>query len=234
MRIAKPAGMAPILPAIAVSARRAGHAVCGMLLVGALAACTTVEGTNALTDVGTFEREVMTSTAQGLGLVPKGDEKADPQPRAPLALPRDMQSLPQPSQSVAQSLPENRDTAQINTAGLSEADIQNLRNARVVDLRSFSGRPLTEEEARTLTARMTAAGMNVSAQGERPLYLPPERYFTVVGGRNMVCRTAQGELVPLDDNRCPSEVRNAVRDAGPGIAGSGGGMLGTNMIGSGL
>ena len=41
-----------------------------MLLVSlGLSACTTTEGTNAFSDFGTFEREVMTSTAQGVGLV---------------------------------------------------------------------------------------------------------------------------------------------------------------------
>ncbi len=43
-----------------------------VLLTGVgLSACTTTEGTNAFTDFGTFEREVMTSTAQGIGLVPQ-------------------------------------------------------------------------------------------------------------------------------------------------------------------
>jgi hypothetical protein len=202
------------------------RAVLGLALVAMLAACTTVEGTNALTDVGTFEREVMTSTAVGLGLVPEGPEKEDPGPRAPLALPANMAALPQPVDGVGAQLPEDRDEPQINVAGLSEVDLQRLRNARVVDLRSFSGRPLTEEEARKLTARMTAAGMNVSASGERPLYLPPEEYFTVVGGRDMVCQAPNGELVPLNDPRCPEEIREAIQSAGPQPTSSG--TLGTN------
>ena len=53
----------------------------------ALSACTTVEGTNALVDPLTFEREVMRSTLQGVGLVP-GEEK-DPLTgeRTPLVVP---------------------------------------------------------------------------------------------------------------------------------------------------
>ena len=50
----------------------------------------------------------------------------------------------------------------LDTPGHSEADIRRLRNARVVDLRTLDGRPLTDEEARKLTARMTAAMPRVS------------------------------------------------------------------------
>ena len=184
----------------------------------ALGACTTVEGTNALTDFGTFEREVMNDTARGIGLVPGAPPKAEPtQARAPLVLPRDGNSLPAPSTQVAAAqLPANSNTVRIDTTNLSEADIQRLRNAKVVDLRSLSGRPLTAEEARALTARMSAAGMQVSAAGTRPLYLPPDEYFTRVGDANLVCRTANGELVPLSDARCPEEVRRALRSQGQG------------------
>lgn len=203
------------------------RAIAGLALAAVLAACTTVEGTNALTDVGTFEREVMTSTAVGLGLIPEPPEKQDPQPRAPLALPANMAALPPPVDGVGAQLPEDRDQPQINTAGLSEADLQRLRNARVVDLRTYAGRPLTEAEARALTARMTAAGVNVSASQERPLYLPPDEYFTVVGGRDMVCQAPNGELVPLDDPRCPEEIRKAIAAAGPQVTSSG--PLGTDL-----
>jgi hypothetical protein len=208
------------------STMRAGLAGLGLLLTIALGACTTVEGTNALTDIGTFEREVMTSTAVGVGLVPQGEGKEDPTMRAPLALPRDMASLPAPTQSVAAQLPQNSNAPQIDVAGLSEQDLQRLRNARVVDLRSTSGRPLTEAEARALTARMSAAGMNVSTSAQRPLYLPPDRYYTVVGGRDMVCQASDGSLVPLNDARCPQEIRAAIAAANPGPRSSG--MLGTN------
>src|SRR5690606_15701310 len=141
---------------------RAGLASLGLVLTLALGACTTVEGTNALTDFGTFEREVMTSTARGVGLVPGEAPKEDiTNARAPLVLPASGQALPAPAtETAAAQLPANSDTVRIDTSNLTEADLQRLRNAKVVDLRSVAGRPLTEQEARTLTARMRAANMS--------------------------------------------------------------------------
>lgn len=198
------------------AARRAGLASLGLVLALALGACTTVEGTNALTDAGTFEREVMTSTARGLGLVPGEAPKEDlTQARAPLALPQSGQALPAPTTTVAAAqLPANSDTVQIDTANLTEADIQRLRNAKVVDLRSLSGRPLTEAEARQLTARMQAANMSVNVNGKRPLYLPPDEYFTRVGDAEMVCAIGNGEVVSINDPKCPEAVRKALRAQG--------------------
>lgn len=199
------------------AAARAGLAGLAIAATLALGACTTVEGTNALTDFGTFEREVMNDTARGIGLVPGAPPKADPTgARAPLVLPRDGQSLPSPSrQAAAAQLPTNSNTVQIDTSNLSEADLQRLRNARVVDLRSTAGRPLTEEEARALTARMSSAGMRVTTSTSRPLYLPPGEYFTRVGNADLVCRASNGDLVPLSDPRCPEEVRRKLRTDGP-------------------
>jgi hypothetical protein len=195
----------------------------GLALVATLAlgACTTVEGTNALTDFGTFERDVLNTTARGVGLIPGDPPKEDmTAARAPLVLPRDGKNLPPPSTQVAAAqLPANSNTVRIDTSKLSEADIQRLRNAKVVDLRSLSGRPLTPEEARALTARMSAAGMQVTATAGRPLYLPPDEYFTRVGDANLVCRTPAGELVPLSDSRCPEAVRRALRTQGPSSSG---------------
>lgn len=196
---------------------RAGLMSVGLLLmVVGLGACTTAEGTNALTDVGTFEREVMISTARGVGLVPGEAPKEDlTQARAPLVLPRDASKLPTPTASAADQLPVDSDTVKIDTSNLTEADITRLRNARVVDLRSLGGRPLTEDEARALTARMTAANMAISGHAKRPLYLPPEEYFTRVGNADLVCRTPGGAIVALRDPSCPEEVRRALRRAGP-------------------
>ena len=206
-------------------AARAGMMAVALLATLALGACTTVEGTNALTDFGTFERDVMNTTARGIGLIPGEAPKADlTQARAPLALPRSGNELPVPAnQSAAAQLPADSNTVKIDTSSLSEADLARLRNARVVDLRSLSGRPLTAEESRALTARMTASGMQVTASGSRPLYLPPDEYFTRVGDANLVCRAATGELVPLADARCPEEVRKAFGPRGP----QAGGALGT-------
>lgn len=195
---------------------RAASAAMAVVLALALAACTTVEGGNALTDFGTFEREVMTSTARGVGLVPGETPKDEPtNARAPLVLPSSGQALPAPTTATgAAQLPANSDTVRIDTANLSEADIQRLRNAKVVDLRSLAGRPLTEQEARTLTARMQANNLDVSVnKADRPLYMPPDEYFTRVGDAELVCSIGNGEVVSLNDARCPEELRKAIRDA---------------------
>ena len=57
-----------------------GQAAIGLLLAFGLGACTTVEGTNALTDIATFEREVATETLQGLGMLER--EERDRRRRA--------------------------------------------------------------------------------------------------------------------------------------------------------
>ena len=205
------------------SLSRAGLASMGLLLALALAGCTTVEGTNAMTDVGTFEREVLKPTAAGVGLIPGDAPKQDlTAARAPLVRPKGGQALPAPTTQVAAAqLPANSDTVRIDASGLTEADIQRLRNARVVDLRSVSGRPLTPEEARQITARMQAANMTVSTASERPIYLPPDEYFTRVGNAELVCSTPQGELVSVNDQRCPADVRKALQSQGRWLGGGG-------------
>lgn len=174
-----------------------------------LSACTTVEGTNALTDVGTFEREVMTSTLVGLGVVPRGEKEETNQRRGPLVLPKDG-SAPAPPTSTKKvaAIPVDSDQVQIDMTGLSQEDLKRLRNARVVDLMSTSGRPLTKEEATKLTARMTGAKM---VAGKRPIYMPPPEYFTVVNGRETVCLARNGDIVPVDDKACPAEIRKALQ-----------------------
>src|SRR5690606_1944965 len=186
---------------------RAGLAALGLAATLALGACTTVEGTNAMTDFGTFEREVLNTTARGVGLIPGDAPKQDlTSARAPLVMPRDQSALPAPTvQAAATQLPADSSKVQIDTANLTAADIENLRNARVVDLRSLSGRPLTEAEINQMTARMRAANIAVSGNAQRPLYLPPAEYFTRVGDAQLVCRAANGELVSLRDDHCPAE-----------------------------
>jgi hypothetical protein len=177
----------------------------------AISACTTTEGTNALTDIGTFEREVMTETLVGLGGMPRAEKEEPKSLRAPLVLPKDTATLPSPTVATAAAqLPEDSDKVQIDASGLTEADIKRLRNARVVDLRTLSGRPLTDAEARQLTANMTAAQLK---PGARPLYLPPEEYFTTVGGTDLICKSKSGQLVPLDSKECPEEIRKALAKA---------------------
>jgi len=188
-----------------------------------LSACTTTEGTNAMTDFTTFEREVMTSSLQGLGIIDREEKEETNQRRAPLVLPKDDGRLPAPQDEVeVAALPEDSDRVQIDTTGLTEADIKRLRNARVVDLRTLSGRPLTDEETRQLTARMTAARLKSSS---RPLYLPPEEYFTHVEGKDLVCMTKKGDLVPLRHPDCPYEIKEAIGFSQPQSGGLLGDML---------
>jgi len=202
----KVSGRRPALQAVS----RAGLLSLGLILSAGLAACTTTEGTNALADVGTFEREVAIDTMQGMGMMEREKKDENIQPRGPLVLPKDG-SLPAPvdakTDTAEAQLPVDANNPQIDTRNLTEDDIKRLRNARVVDLRTIDGRPLTDEEARQLTARFKAAKL---APGARPLYLPPAEYFTTVKGQDLVCLAANGELVPLSDKSCPPEIRKAL------------------------
>ena len=211
---------------------RTGLISAALLLGLSLSACTTTEGTSAVSDFGTFEREVMTSTLQGLGMIDREEKEESNVRRGPLVLPKTA-SLPAPATgSKADLLPEDSNNVQIDTAGLSEEDLKRLRNARVVDLRTMAGRPLTDVEAKQLTARMTAAQLK---GGPRPLYLPPEEYFTVVGGKDMVCLAKNGDLVPLSDKSCPEEIRKALRETAArqpqsqGLLGTGSGNLASDL-----
>src|SRR5690606_23106106 len=126
-------------------------------------------------------------------------------PRAPLVLPRDTRTLPPPvTETASARLPQDSRNVQIDTSNLSEEELRRLRNARVItDPRSMSGRPLTEQETTMLTARMKAVQVRT---GPRPLYMPPDSYFTTVRGQAMVCMARSGELVPLTDPGCPPEI----------------------------
>ena len=183
--------------------------VAAVIALPVLAACTTVEGTNAFVDPSTFEREVMSETLRGLGVLDREEKDGIETPRAPLVLPKQTASLPAPTENNAKDLPEDSDTVQIDVTGISEEMLARLRNARVVDLRSLSGRPLTETETRQLTAKMTAD--RLKSGGTRALYLPPDSYFTKVDNQDLVCLAANGELVPLTDPRCPPAIRAALQ-----------------------
>lgn len=211
-------------PPAFVAVTRIGLLALALLLGLGVAACTTTEGTNAMTDFGTFEREVMTSTLQGLGMVERQEKEELSTRRAPLALPKQTASLPPPAEGTKTALlPADSSNVQIDTSGLSEEDLKRLRNARVVDLRTLAGRPLTDLEARQLTARMTATQLK---GGPRPLYLPPDEYFTVVGGQDLVCLAKNGDLVPLSDKSCPAEIRKALQQITSGRAPQQPGLLG--------
>ena len=189
---------------------RGGLLSIGLILGLGLSACTTVEGTNALTDVGTFEREVMSETLRGVGMIDKEVKPEDVNRRGPLVLPKDDKNLPAPQEGddkVADLLPEDSAKVRVDATGLSAADIQRIKDARVIDVNSSSGRPLTQAEIQKLTAKMKQPQLNT---GPRPLYFPPEEYFTTVKGQDVVCLAPNGELVPLNDKACPPAVRKAL------------------------
>jgi hypothetical protein len=193
-----------------LTGRRSASLAAILLTAMGLSACTTTEGTNAFTDFGTFEREVMTSTAQGVGLVPR-EEKPDPtNPRGPLVLPKSGQALPAPTEDAAVAmLPEDSNKAKIDTSGLTQEDLKRLRAAKVVDMSTVDGRPLTEDEQRKLTARMKAYRVNQ----ERSIFTPPEQYFSVASGgskEDLVCLASNGDLVSVADPMCPPEIRKAL------------------------
>lgn len=180
-----------------------------VLASATLSACTTTEGTNAFSDFGTFDREVLTATARGVGLVP-ADVKPDPtNPRGALVLPKDTATLPPPenaSKDVAM-LPSDSDQAKIDTAGLTQDQINQARHARVVDINTPDGRPLTAAELKQLTGKMK----DVSYRSKRSLFVPPEAYFSVdTTHENLVCLAKDGTLVAVSDPNCPIEIRNAL------------------------
>lgn len=185
-------------------------ALAAAILALAVSACTTTEGTNAMTSVGTFEREVMTETLKGVGMIPREQKPQLAQSRAPLVLPKDGAALPSPADETAvAAIPEDSDTVQIDATNLTQEELRLLRNARVVDLRTVSGRPLTETEAKQLTARMVRAK---NYTGARPLILPPDEYFTTSAeGNTLVCLARNGELVSVTDPACPAEIRRALQ-----------------------
>jgi len=188
--------------------RRSAAVAAIVLIAGGLSACTTTEGTNAFTDVGTFEREVMTSTAQGLGLVPR-EEKPDPtNPRGPLVLPKAGQALPAPTEDTASAmLPVDSSTVKVDTAGLSAADLERAKRTRVVSLSTPDGRPLTATELQTLTARMK----DFRVSKKRSIFTPPEEYFSVsTTTQDLVCLAPDGDLVSVNDPKCPPEIRKAL------------------------
>jgi hypothetical protein len=188
---------------------RRSAALAAILLIGAgLSACTTTEGTNAFSDVGTFEREVMDSTAQGLGLIP-APVKPDPTNlRGPLVMPKDTKALPAPTtDTVVAELPVDSSQPKVDTTGLSSADVERIRHVRVVDVQTPDGRPMTQDELKKLTSKMKGVQFNT----KRSIFTPPEQYFTLSGGQqDLVCLAKSGDLVSVNDPACPPEIRKAL------------------------
>lgn len=196
-------------------AKRAGTSVLlGASLLG-LAACTTVEGTNAFKDGNTFEREVMTETLRGLGVMDREEKEQISAPRAPLVLPKDTKFLPIPTETSSASLPEDSDKVRLDESQLTEAEIKLIRGARVADLSDAQGRAFTPKEAQEVARRFReqrlAYQKALKSGDKRPLYLPPEKYFTKVGGQDLICLAENGDLVPLDSPLCPPEIREALQ-----------------------
>lgn len=186
---------------------RGGLLALGLVLSAGLSACTTVEGTNAMVDVGTFEREVAIESMKGMGMLEREGKDENLAPRGPLVMPKSA-SLPPPQTSTAvASLPVDSAKVTINSTGLSDAEAKRLSKARVVDGFTPGGRPLTQAEIQQLTARF----QGTYQVKDRPLYLPPaEYYFTSVKGQDTVCLAKNGDLVPLNDPACPPELRKAL------------------------
>jgi hypothetical protein len=194
--------------AFELTGRRTVSLAAILLVAAGLSACTTTEGTNAFTDIGTFEREVMTSTAQGIGLVPKS-EKPDPtNPRGPLVLPKSGQALPAATEDTAVAmLPEDSDVVKVDGTGLTDADIARAKRTKVVTLTTPDGRPLTQAELQELTKRMK----EFRVSRDRSIYTPPEEYFSMTADQqDLVCLAANGNLVSVNDPACPPEIRKAL------------------------
>jgi hypothetical protein len=196
--------------AFELTGRRSVTLAAILLVSAGLSACTTTEGTNAFTSADVFEREVMTSTAQGLGLVPQSVKPDPTNPRGPLVMPKSNADLPPPEAATSQAalLPEDSTKAKIDTSGLTQDDLTRLRNARVVDLNTPGGRPLTDAEVRKLTSRMK----NYTLKQKRSIFVPPEQYYTLADATkpDLVCLALDGELVALNDPACPPEIRSAL------------------------
>lgn len=195
---------------------RAASVAIGVLCALGLGACTTIEGTNALVDGRTFEREVVRTTVAGIGIIDQPQKDPVMAPRAPLVVPRGDAPLPQPQPAQAAQLPADSNTVRLDTTGLTTADLQLLRDGRVVDSASLASRPLTDAEARQLAARIQAYRRAQGQTGQRSIYLPPERLFSTVSSpstgqsQELICLAANGDLVPLNDPSCPPEIRRAL------------------------
>lgn len=202
-----------------IRGRPARLAAAVLALSGAMAglsACTTVEGSNALVNFDTFEREVMSETLKGVGIIPREDPKeALNAPRGPLVEPPNSESLPAPTESMASMLPEDSDNPLLDPTGLTDEEVRLIRGARVLDEDFGSGRALTPREATIIAERLRLRRELLNAsrgQDDYPLEMPPLHVFTTVGDREFICLAESGELVALDDPACPPAVREALQN----------------------
>ncbi len=183
------------------------------LLAVSLSACTTIEGTNALSDVGTFEREVGQETLKGLGVIPRETKQPIKTPRGLLALPKEGVAVPPPSEeSGIAMIPTDHDRAKLDTTGLSDEEVSRIRSIIVFDGIADSGRKLTNAEIAQITSNIEAGKLRIN-NASAPLWVPDQSYFSVstVGGQDAVCLAANGDLVPLEDPACPPEIRQKLQ-----------------------
>jgi len=190
-------------------ARRIAMLGAMILVASSLPACTTVEGTNALVDIGTFEREVGQETLKGIGVLERESKEPMAAPRGLLALPKSGAEVPPPSEETEYAmLPENSDRAKIDSTGLSEEQLARIRKIIVFDGRADSGRKLTDAEIAQFTRNVEAGLLRVNRDAAAPLWVPDDSYFTsTYNGQEAVCLAPNGDLVSLTDPACPPEIR---------------------------
>lgn len=191
----------------------------GLVILTFGTACTTVEGTNAFADGNTFEREVMKETLRGIGLIDREKKEVETNQRPKLVVPKNTAQLPLPGQVGVADLPQDSDRVDYDRTTLSEAQIQRLTRARVVEDTTFpKGRPLTAREYRILSERMAdyLERRKQARTVRRELYQPPEEYLVTGSGqsgdenKDLICLTTEDELVSIDDPKCPSDIRAAL------------------------
>lgn len=175
------------------------------------AACTTVEGGNAFVDGETFGREVIDATVIGLGLKAKVYKDVPANEHAPLVLPKEG-TVAAPSEGRVAELPENSDKVVIDPNKVTPEMVRRIRQARVIDSIDVSGdRPLTPAEMKFISERVRQARLTFQQNREVTLFEPPKAYFTSLGGSDFVCLATDGDLVLLDDPKCPPEIRAALK-----------------------
>ena len=191
-------------------ARRLGIAGMVVMVAAGLSACTTIEGTNAVGDIGTFEREVGQETLKGLGMIPRESKAPIDTPRGLLALPKEGAEVPAPSEGTTDyaALPEDSDKSKLDTTGLSDEELRRIRTMVVFDGRAASGRKLTNAEIAQVTKNIEAGRLRILRDAAAPLWVPDDSYFTTsINGQEAICLAANGDLVSLDDPACPPEIR---------------------------
>jgi hypothetical protein len=193
-------------------AARIGAVALAAAVLAGLGGCTTLEGNNAFTDMDAFEDDVLVGTLQGIGFVPYETKDPIETTRGPLVMPGDTENLPRPQEDFSEvMIPQDSDRPTLDTTGLTDQDLVLLGRIRVADDASdpYSNRQPEEQELRRLVGQMQAT-RGIRNTGQRPLYLPPERYFTTVDDNELVCLAENGDLVPVSDPACPAAIRQAL------------------------